>query len=51
VKLHLPRHRWWSALAVVPVTVGILAAGPAAQAGDPAFLGWTTVLPALATDY
>ena len=51
MKPHLPCRRWWSALAVVPVAVGVLAAGPAAQAADPPFLGWTAVLPALATDY
>ncbi len=51
MKLHLRGRRLWSALAVVPVAVGVLAAGPAAQAADPPFVGWTAVLPALATDY
>jgi len=51
VKLHSPRRRLLSALAVVPVTVGVFAAGPAAQAADPPFVDWSSVLPALATDY
>jgi len=50
VKLRLRRPRLFSALAAVPVAA-LLAAGPAAQAADPPFVGWSSVLPALATDY
>jgi hypothetical protein len=50
---HYVARRWLaSALAVLPVAVGIIAAGsPASATADPPFVGWSTVLPPLATDY
>jgi hypothetical protein len=50
---HFMARRWLvSALAVLPVAVVFLAAGsPASAASDPPFVGWSAVLPPLASEY
>jgi hypothetical protein len=52
VKNYVGRRWLASALAILPVAVGILAAGsPASAAADPPFVGWSVALPPLASDY
>jgi hypothetical protein len=52
VKHYVARRRLASVLAILPIAVGILAAGsPASATTDPPFVGWSEALPPLTTGY